>query len=144
MSDSDVGLNRQILSSFLPNQQAIRAFEKIITVVGVDFPDAQALLDVLTQTSASSSETRATSNRLRQEVEELRLEVAALRKQRETIFDQMKLIPDRKPIQAQPQELIPQRIPITQQQELTPQRIPNLNSLERRITDLETLIGTGG
>lgn len=141
MSDSDVILNRQILSSFLPNPQAVRAFEKIIAVTGIEFPEAAELLDVLTQTSASASEMRAIANRLRQEIEELRLEIAALRLQRTKVFDEQNLIPTRISIQTQASEYIPPQIRTIQQQEIISQRIPTIHALERRVSDLEILLG---
>ena len=45
MSNNFRALNRQILTQFLSNHEAIKAFEQALTDVGTTFPDAIAALE---------------------------------------------------------------------------------------------------
>lgn len=127
MPDSNNPLNRQILASFLPNQLAIKAFERIVQVVDTNFPESQEAFDVSQITNASAVELRSTAAKLRADIEDLQIQIVSLRKQRDFLLDESKIIQ--------------QRIPIPNVQEDISSRTVSLSSLERRVAFLEIFLG---
>lgn len=66
MSSLSIILNRKILASFLPNQEAVKAFETLIKTVSVDTPASVDDLEMLSLITRSGNRENELSKRIEQ------------------------------------------------------------------------------
>lgn len=111
MSDKPSTLDRKALSTFITDQRTLKAFEALVSQVSIDIPDQIDLLNLISQSMVTASESRLAISRLQLEIESLKVQIMSLRKPQMTIEPQIEI------------------------------RKPLLTNIEKRIANIETFLG---